>query len=301
MVDLSKLRIKGRLFKNIPLREFTSFRIGGPADNAIIPKDVEDIKIILSYLNGKNIPYLILAGGTNILIMDEGVREVVIKLPSNLNEIEMIDDERIYVEAQVRIDRLLKFSIDRSLSGIEFLSGIPGRFGGAIRMNAGTYGGDIGSVVESIKIVDREGKVNTIYKKDFRFIYRELFINEGEVIIGGIIKLNKGNKEDIVRKIKEIRDYRKKTQPLSYPSAGSIFKNSSGLKAGKLIEEVGLKGFQIGMAKVSDIHANFIINLGGAKADEVIRIMKFIQRRVYEYKGINLIPEIKIWGGNPLE
>ncbi len=300
MDRLSGLKIKGRILRNVLLKRFTSFRIGGIADFLIIPEDIEDMKAILDYLGKRGLSYLLLGGGTNILVMDEGVKEVIIKLPSTLNRIELLDGERVYAEAHVPLDKLLKFSVDNSLTGLEFLSGIPGRLGGAIRMNAGTYRGDMGGVVESITVMDRDGRIRTLPRDKLRFLYRELVLDEGEIILSGIIRLNKGDRREILRRIELMRYYRGRTQPLSYPSAGSVFKNPPGMKAGSLIEEAGLKGFRIGGAKVSEIHANFIINLGGARASDVIGIMKHIQQRVYEDKGIKLIPEIKIWGGNPL-
>jgi UDP-N-acetylmuramate dehydrogenase len=238
---------------------------------------------------------LILGKGTNLIVRDKGVRGWVINLTQGMKKISM-DGEVVEAEAGLPLQRLVQYSIRKGLTGLEPFSGIPGTVGGGLAMNAGAWGAELKDVLLSMTFMKGDGEIVERPRSRLRFSYRGLSLPPSWIILKGRFRLKKGKKEEILERVKSYSVMRKRRQPLNYPSAGSVFKNPKEGPAGKWIEEVGLKGFRIGQAMVSHRHANFIINLGKAKAEEVIHLMEFIEKKIYEEKGISLEREVKVVG-----
>jgi UDP-N-acetylmuramate dehydrogenase len=287
--------IKGKVLFDAPMRQFTSIKLGGPAECLLFPKDVDELKKVIRFARRKKIPFLILGKGTNLIVRDKGVRGWVINLTRGMKKI-YIDGEAIEAEAGVPLQRLVQFSIRKGLTGLESFFGIPGTVGGGLAMNAGAWGAELKDVLLSMTLMKGDGKIIERPRSRLRFSYRGLALPRSWIILKGRFWVKKGKKEEILERVKSYSEMRKKKQPLDSPSAGSVFKNPKEGPAGKWIEEVGLKGFRIGQAMVSDRHANFIINLGKAKAEEVIHLMEFIEKKIYEEKGISLEREVKVVG-----
>jgi len=287
--------IKGKVLFDAPMRQFTSIKLGGPAECLLFPKDVNELKKVIRFARRKKIPFFILGKGTNLIVRDKGVRGWVINLTRGMKKITM-DGEMVEAEAGVPLQRLVQFSIQKGLSGLEPFFGIPGTVGGGLAMNAGAWGAELKDVLLSMTLMKEGGKIIERPRSRLRFSYRGLALPPSWIILKGRFRLKKGRKEEILERVKSYSEMRKRKQPLDFPSAGSVFKNPKEGPAGKWIEEVGLKGFRIGQAMVSDRHANFIINLGKAKAEEVIHLMEFIEKKIYEEKGISLEREVKVVG-----
>jgi UDP-N-acetylmuramate dehydrogenase len=287
--------IKGKVLFDVPMKQFTSMKVGGPADCLFFPKGVDELKKVIRFAGRKKIPLLVLGKGTNLVVRDKGVRGWVINLTQGMKKIE-IDGEIVEAEAGLALQRLVQFSIQKGLTGLEPFSGIPGTVGGGLAMNAGAWGAELKDVLLSVTLMKEGGEIVERSRSRLRFSYRGLVIPPSWIILKGRFQLKKGKKEEILERVKSYSEMRKRKQPLDYPSAGSIFKNPEEGPAGKWIEESGLKGFRMGQAMVSERHANFIINLGKAKAEEVIRLMEFVEKKVYEEKGISLEREVKVVG-----
>ncbi len=279
--------------RNESLKKHTSFRIGGSADYFCVPKSIEEIREALSFAKERKLGIAILGAGTNLLVLDRGVNGLVIKLGKGLNWIR-VEDSRVYAGAGVLLPRLIKVITKKGLGGLEFLAGIPGSIGGAVVMNAGAWGKEIGKFVDGVKVLNRDGKEEVIKLKKLGFGYRKSRFQENRWILTEVVfKLRRKNRKAIERKIKENLLNRKNMQPLGSPNCGSIFKNPKGDFAGRLIEAAGCKGMRIGDAQVSTKHANFIVNLGEAKARDVIKLMTCVQKEVKDKFKIELEPEIK--------
>jgi UDP-N-acetylmuramate dehydrogenase len=287
--------IEGRVLFNVPMRQFTSIKVGGPADSLFFPKNVNELRKVIRYANRKNIPTLILGKGTNLVVKDKGVRGWVVSLTQGMKKVQMNGDA-VEAEAGLSLQRLIQFSIEKGLTGLEPFFGIPGTVGGGLAMNAGAWGVELKDVVLSITFMKKNGEVIERSRPKLKFYYRRLVLPSSWIILKGRFQLKKGRKEEIFERVKSYSEMRKRSQPLDYPSAGSIFKNPEEGPAGKWIEEAGLKGFRMGQAMVSDRHANFIINLGKARAEEVINLMEWIERKIYEEKGISLEREVSVVG-----
>ncbi len=287
--------IKGRIIFDAPMRQFTSIKVGGPADSLLFPKNLEELRRVIRHAKKRNIPFFILGKGTNLVVRDKGIRGWVISLTQGLNKVRM-DGERVEAEAGLPLQRLVQFTVQKGLTGLEPFFGIPGTVGGGLAMNAGAWGVEMKDVVQSLTLMKEDGTILERARSKLKFSYRKLAIPASWVILKGVFRLQKGKKEEILEKVKIYSEMRKRTQPLDYPSAGSIFKNPKEGPAGKWIEEVGLKGFKMGQTMISDLHANFIINLGKASADEVIHLMDWVEKRVYEEKGISLEREVRVVG-----
>ena len=270
-------------------------KVGGPADSLLFPKDADELKKVIRFARRKKIPFLILGKGTNLVVRDKGVRGWVINLTQGMKKIK-IDGEMIEAEAGLSLQQLVQFSIQKGLTGLEPFYGIPGTVGGGLAMNAGAWGAELKDVLLSVTLMKEDGEIMERSRSRLRFSYRGLVIPPSWIILKGRFQLKKGKKEKTLERVKSYSEMRKRKQPLDYPSAGSIFKNPKEGPAGKWIEGAGLKGFRIGQAMVSDRHANFIINLGKAKAEEVIRLMEFVEKKIYEEKGISLEREVKVVG-----
>jgi UDP-N-acetylmuramate dehydrogenase len=238
---------------------------------------------------------VILGKGTNLIVRDKGIRGWVISLAEGLKKVR-IEGDIVEAEAGASLQRLVQFSILRGLTGLEPFFGIPGTVGGGLAMNAGAWGVEMKDIVLSATLMKKDGEIVERRREKLRFSYRKLSLPPSWIIFKGRFQLKKGRKEEILEKMKSYSEMRKRTQPLDYPSAGSIFKNPPEGPAGKLIEEAGLKGFRMGQAMVSDRHANFIINLGRATAEEIVNLIEWVEKRVYEVKGISLEREVKVIG-----
>jgi UDP-N-acetylmuramate dehydrogenase len=287
--------IKGKVLFDAPMRQFTSMKVGGPADSLFFPRNVDELAKVVRSARRKKIPFLILGKGTNLVVRDKGVRGWVINLTQGMKKIE-IDGEIVEAEAGLSLQRLVHISVQKGLTGLEPFSGIPGTVGGGVAMNAGAWGAELKDVLLSVTLMREDGEIVERSRSRLRFCYRGLVIPSSWIILKGRFQLKKGKKEEILERVESYSGMRKKKQPLDYPSAGSIFKNPKEGPAGKWIEEAGLKGFRIGQAMISERHANFIINLGRAKAEEVIRLMEFVEKKVYEERGISLEREVKVVG-----
>ena len=287
--------IEGRVLFDAPLRHFTSMKVGGPADTLLFPKNRDELKKVVRYARRKKIPLLILGKGTNLVVKDKGVRGWIVNLTQGMKKIEM-EGEVVEAEAGSSLQRLVQFSVQKGLTGLEPFSGIPGTVGGGVAMNAGAWGAELKDVLLSVTFMKEDGEITERPRSRLRFSYRGLAIPSSWIILKGKFGLKKGRKKEIRERVKSYLEMRKRKQPLDYPSAGSVFKNPKEGPAGKWIEESGLKGFRIGQAMVSERHANFIINLGKARAEEVIRLMEFVEKKVYEGKGISLEREVKVVG-----
>jgi len=267
--------IKGRVLFDAPMRQFTSMKVGGPADSLLFPKDVEELRKVIRYARRKKIPLFILGKGTNLVVRDKGVRGWVISLTQGMKKIQT-HGEVVEAEAGLSLQRLVQFSLGKGLAGLEPFFGIPGTIGGGVAMNAGAWGAELKDVLLSVTLMKEDGEIVERSRSRLRFSYRGLSIPPSWIILKARFRLKKGKKEEILERVKSYSEMRKRKQPLDYPSAGSIFKNPQEGPAGKWIDEAGLRGFRIGRAMVSERHANFIINLGKAKAEEGIRLIEFV-------------------------
>jgi UDP-N-acetylmuramate dehydrogenase len=279
-----------------PMKNHTSFKIGGPVDFMVLPKTIDEIKNIVSLSNTEGLPLFIMGNGSNLLVRDKGIRGLVIKIAKNFSNIEIIG-ERVITQSGVLLSGLAKLLLRNELTGFEFASGIPGTLGGAVTMNAGAYGGEMKDVLEKIEVMDKEGNISELKGSDMQLGYRKSAIQEYNLIaLSATMKLQKGKYEDIKAKMEDLDIRRKSKQPLDWPSAGSTFRRPEGYYAGKLVQDAGLKGLSMGRAQVSDLHSGFVINKGDATAEEIITLIRYIQSKVKEKFGVNLQTEVKIIG-----
>jgi len=292
--DIRRL-IEGRVFLNVPMKRFTSMKVGGPADGVFFPMDVNELRTVIRAARKRSIPTMVLGKGTNLIVTGKGFRGWMICLTRGLTRFQF-DGDIAEAEAGVVLQRLVQSSVRKGLSGLEAFFGIPGTVGGGLAMNAGAWGTEMKDRVVSVTFMNEDGDLVEKPRSKLRFSYRSLHVPPSWIIVKGRFQLEKGDKEEILGRMKSYSEMRKKSQPLDYPSAGSVFKNPKEGPAGKWIEEAGLKGFRIGQAMVSDRHANFIVNLGKATAEEIILLMEWVERKVYETKGISLEREVKVVG-----
>lgn len=286
--------LKGRVSHSVPLSKLTTFKIGGPVRFFIEPKDIADLKLLFR-LNARNkIPVLVIGAGSNILAADKGLNAIVIKLDSVFFKKISVSNNTLTVGAGCLNGQVIRFCKEHGLSGLEFLSGIPGTLGGALAMNAGLPDKNIGDLVVDVTVMDYRGRIKILRKKQIKFGYRESSL-AGYVILSARLKFFKKDKAKIDAEIGEYLKARANNQDLRRPSAGCIFKNHVMFPAGKLIDQCGLKMKKIGSACISEKHANFIVNNGGAKARDVLGLIKLVRREVKNKFNITLEPEIKIW------
>jgi UDP-N-acetylmuramate dehydrogenase len=294
---------KGEIKLHEPLSRHTSFGIGGPADILAYPSDRHDLIALLSGIKKQGACHVVIGSGTNLLVRDGGFRGVVICL-QRLSTIRIEREYHsvggtfsvVYAEAGALLPKLLSFTIEQGLTGLEFAAGIPGTVGGAICMNAGTTAGEIGDVVDSVTLISSDVTLVTRGREDMGFGYRTSHIPAGHLVLDAKIILRHDDQERIKARVKELQDNRKQRQPWGLQSAGSVFKNPQEESAGKLIEAAKLKGRRVGDAQVSDQHANFIVNLGKARAKDVVALMEIVKQTVLDVHGVRLEPEIKIIG-----
>ncbi len=289
---LKKLKGKVRLAE--PLKNHTTFKIGGPAKFFIEPKDTQDLRNLILSARACKIPIFLIGAGSNILVSDKGVRGVVLCL-SSVNFKKMSAKGRyLCAGAGLLLRQFLSKAQERGLSGAEFLAGIPGTIGGALAMNAGAGGSCIGNLVESVRVMDWTGSIKIMKRKDIRFSYRSSNLSR-YIILEACFRLDKKNKSLVRQNIAKYLNLRRNAQDVSLPNAGCIFRNPTTKQAGLLIDLCGLKGKSAGSVKISEKHANFILNKGNAKAVDVLKLMRLIKKKVKERFKIDLKPEIKIW------
>lgn len=286
----------GKILFDEPMKNHTSFKIGGPADVLIIPEREEEIVNAIRFCRENQIKYFIMGNGSNLLVKDTGIRGAVIKVANGFDRIEVIG-ERVICQSGALLSKVAKYALKHSLTGFEFASGIPGTIGGAIAMNAGAYGGEMKDVVSKVKAIDRNNNIVEFTNADMNFRYRGSLVSDENLIVLGVeLNLQKGDYSSIEAKMKDLTERRVSKQPLEYPSAGSTFKRPEGYFAGKLIEDAGLRGVRYGDAQVSEKHCGFVINVGEATFDHVITLIRMIQKVVYDKFNVKLEPEVKIIG-----
>ncbi len=295
---LLKIVKKEDLLFNVPMKAYTTFRVGGPAKYLITPDGEEQLAAVLSVCREEGMPYLILGRGSNLLVSDEGYDGAVISMRRHFDRIS-VDREHGIIEAQagVSMPAAANAALDAGLGGLEFASGIPGTIGGGVLMNAGAYGGDISQVLIDVKVLEEDGTIRTVSAEEAALSYRHsAFLHMNRVILSCRMQLKEKDRTAIKAEMDDFNGRRRDKQPLEYGSAGSTFKRPTGYFAGKLIEDAGLKGFTIGGAQVSEKHAGFVINRDGATASDVYAVCCAVQKRIWEINGIMLEMEVQLAG-----
>ena len=278
-----------------PLKNYVNFKVGGPADILLIPETKSQVIESVKICRENNIPVYVIGNGSNLLVKDGGIRGVVILLTS-LTGMEVVG-EKLEAEAGVMLKAVSDKAMEHSLTGFEFACGIPGTIGGAVFMNAGAYDGCMSDVVESIEVISEEGEIKTLSKEELDFGYRSSAVmKKGYIVLSAILSLKHGEVKTIKEMIADLTEKRESKQPLEYPSAGSTFKRPEGYFAGKLIQDAGLKGYEMNGAAVSSKHSGFVINKGGASAKDILNLIKHIQDEVKKQFGVDLHTEVRIVG-----
>jgi len=296
---LGAIAVRNVLFDE-PMSAHTSMGVGGRADALAFPDTDEELCHLISFLRREGIPFLPVGNGTNLIVRDGGYRGVLVSLERlrklEIARVEGSGDALVHAQAGVSFAGLVDLSLRESLTGMEFCAGIPGSVGGGVRMNAGAWGQEVKDIISSMTILDAQGRIGDMARKDLLFEYRNLDLPAGAIITGATFRLATGDSAAIRERVSEIMAKRKTRHPLSFRSAGSVFKNPPGNTAGKMIEEAGLKRFRIGGAEISEKHANFIVNRGGATAADVIALIDTVRERILGARGVLLEPELKIIG-----
>jgi UDP-N-acetylmuramate dehydrogenase len=279
-----------------PMSKHISFRVGGPADILVKPSSEDQIKDILTFAKKENIPYLIIGNGSNLLVRDGGIRGIVIKIAENFNDFS-IEGTTVTAQSGAMLSFMGKAIMRNNLTGFEFAAGIPGTLGGAIAMNAGAYGGEMKDIVKSVRLIDSQGNIVELSNEEMQFAYRKSILSKEEyIVLSAVMELKEGNYEEIRDIMKDLTNKRVTKQPLNLPSAGSTFKRPEGYFAAKLIDDSGLRGLTLRGAQVSEKHCGFVVNLGNAKAKDILDLMYVVKSTVKAKYGITLEEEVKILG-----
>lgn len=293
---LNNVIAKDSILINEPMSRHTTFRVGGPADFFVTPKAKEEVRDVIRICKEAGMPYYIIGNGSNLLVSDAGYRGVIVQIYKEMNEVK-VEGDLVKAQAGALLSGIAAKALGAELSGFEFASGIPGTIGGACVMNAGAYGGEMKDVLESVTVLTGEGKIIELGRNELELGYRTSVIaKKGYIVLGAVLKLERGDGEKIKTYMDELKEKRVTKQPLEYPSAGSTFKRPEGYFAGKLIEDAGLRGFQVGGAQVSEKHCGFVINRDHATAADIMELMRQVQIRVKENSGVDLEPEVKRLG-----
>jgi UDP-N-acetylmuramate dehydrogenase len=293
---LAGLLPRGRVLFDESMARHTSFRVGGPADALIYPENAAEIAAVVLWCAQQDIPWIVIGNGTNLLVRDGGIRGVVLKLSERMHGI-AVEQNRLTAQAGASLTAAARAALAASLTGLEFASGIPGSVGGAVVMNAGAYGGAMEQVVRRVEVMDPDGAVRWLDGVEMRFGYRHSRCAEERLtVLAAEMELNPGDADLIEARMRELAAQRREKQPLNLPSAGSTFKRPEGHFAGKLIEEAGLKGERVGGAQISELHAGFIVNMGGATAADILALMQRVADAVERRTGIRMEPEVRILG-----
>lgn len=283
--------------RNEPMSKHTTFRVGGPADYYLSPHSTEELKKICRICEENELPYFVIGNGSNLLVSDEGYRGAVIQIYRNMSEIEVEDNTKIRAKAGALLAFVAKTALNHRLTGMEFASGIPGTIGGAVVMNAGAYGGEMKDILEEVTVLTGAGEVKVLPASELELGYRTSIVKkEGYLVLEAVLSLAEGEPAQIQKRMNELKEQRVSKQPLEFPSAGSTFKRPEGYFAGKLIMDAGLAGYQIGGAQVSAKHCGFLINAGNATARDVYRLIRFVQKTVWDKFQVELETEVKMLG-----
>ena len=278
------------------MKKHITFRVGGPAACFLTPSTKEQIREILHICQEEKTPYFILGNGSNLLVSDQGFDGVVLQVYKNMNQV-TVEGEHLRVQAGALLSATARKALEAGLTGMEFAAGIPGTMGGAAVMNAGAYGGEMKDILESVTVLTPEGEQKELKNEELQLGYRTSVVKEkGYIVLEAVLSLKKGDPEAIKSRMDELKEQRVTKQPLEYPSAGSTFKRPEGYFAGKLVMDSGLRGYQVGGARVSEKHCGFVINAGGATAKDVRTLMENVRDIVYEKYGVTLEPEVKFLG-----
>ena len=295
-IDQLKNIVKGTVLINEPMSRHTSFHIGGPAEIFCIPSDDEDVKNIILWAKRNKLPITPIGNGTNLLVSDDGIEGVTIKISDRFSGISF-ENDYAFVKAGTTVKGLINAAMEHGLGGMEFAWGIPGAIGGSVAMNAGTNSHFLSKFVRKAHVIDLDGKEYKLFHDDLKFDYRHSILQEEPLILLDVqFELEREEPEKIKKNIKEAAEKRKGRQPIEYPCAGSVFKNPPTTYAGKVLEEAQCKGLRVGDAMISELHANFIINLGHATASDVLKLIRIAQERVYRNKDLILDLEVKLVG-----
>ena len=290
---------ENRILFDEPMKKYTSFKIGGPAECLIKIKSTEELKKVLKLANENNIPVTVIGNGSNVLVLDEGISGITLMIKIEGISIQTLDDKNFTVKvgAGEKIAKVGRMFVNNSLTGFEEISGIPGTFGGAVRMNAGAHGKEMKDIVKNVTCVDYFGNEKVFNNQEMKFEYRRSILKEEKYIVTEVeIELEKGEAEEIKAKMDEYAKFRKEKQPLEYPSAGSTFKRGEDFITAKLIDESGLKGYSVGDAEVSTKHAGFVINKGNATAKDVLELVNKVKEEVYKKFQKKIELEVEIIG-----
>ncbi len=293
-IELAK-SLKCEYAENESMAIHTTMKVGGAAKLIVYPKSKEDISAFTQLAKAESIRLIAIGNGSNLIVSDSGIDAVIMIIGKAMSEVSLVDDTTIYAEAGASLMKVCRFALENELSGIEFAYGIPGSIGGAVFMNAGAYGGEMKDIIVKSDYISQDGEEGSLSAADMDLSYRHsAYYDNGFVVTGVCLKLEKGNKAEIKEKMEDLLSRRKSKQPLEYPSAGSTFKRPEGYFAGALIEECGLKGKSFGGAQVSEKHAGFVINKGGATCKDILQLCNYCSKTVFEQKGVKLEMEIRV-------
>ena len=293
---LVKIIDETRVLVDEPMNRHTTFRVGGCADFFVMPRSVAEIQDVLSLCVQENMPYYILGNGSNLLVSDKGYRGLILQIFKEMNQIE-VRSATVKAQAGALLSKIGAAAYEAGLTGFEFASGIPGAAGGAVVMNAGAYGGEMKDILESVTVITPEGELLTLSNEELELGYRTSIVaRKGYIVVEAIFRLQIGDKKEIRARMDELKQQRTSKQPLEYPSAGSTFKRPEGYFAGKLIQDAGLRGFQVGGAQVSEKHCGFVINKHEATAADIAELIRQVSDKVKAQFGVELEPEVKRLG-----
>ncbi len=291
--ELCRITGQGNVYTEEPMSGHTTFRVGGPADFFVTPEGEDQVRGAVSAFRNAGVPFYIVGNGSNLLVGDGGYRGGIIQIFKKMNRIS-VQGSVLHVQAGALLSKIAAKAQSRGLTGFEFASGIPGTLGGAVMMNAGAYGGEMKQVLTGAKVLRASGEIEEVPVEAMELGYRSsIFSKTGDIVLSADIKLKAGDPEQIQKRMEELKERRTSKQPLEYPSAGSTFKRPEGYFAGKLIEDAGLRGFQVGGAQVSEKHCGFVINKDHATARDILSLMEQVADRVYGKSGVRLEPEVK--------
>ncbi len=295
MVSLMDIKsfLRGHIAINEPLAKYTSMRVGGPVDYYIEPADKDDLRSVVRFFRQRDFSFMMIGRGSNVLVSDEGFRGAAVNIEQGLSRVYR-DGDLVVAEAGARLSRLVEFCVQNGLAGMEWAAGIPGTVGGGIIMNAGAHGGQMADLLVDVELL-RNDEILTVPKDQADFSYRRSGF-ERDVVLSARFRLPAGNREELAQRRRELIQRRNASQPVNLPNSGSMFKNPPGTYAAKLIEQAGLKGKRVGRAQISEKHANFIVNLGGATATDILTLLELARRTVYQNTGILLELEVKLIG-----
>lgn len=294
--QLIKIINEERVLIEEPLNQHTTFRVGGPADYFVMPNKIEEVKAVVDLCQHANMPYYVLGNGSNLLVSDKGYRGVIIQIYKEMNKIEVVGD-CIKAQAGALLSKIGSVALEGGLAGFEFAAGIPGTVGGAVVMNAGAYGGEMKDILASVTALTPDGEVIKLTNEELELGYRtSIILKKDYIVLEAVYQLKLGDREAIHAKMDELKVQRVTKQPLEYPSAGSTFKRPEGYFAGKLIQDAGLRGFQVGGAQVSEKHCGFVINKDHATAADIVALMNQVSEKVMQEFGVTLEPEVKRLG-----